>query len=53
MPIITEAVQPIYAENKPAATAVEVLAQSLQDLEVAKKITRLAQYCNGRLCFTG
>lgn len=38
VPIITEAVQPIYAENKPAATAVEVLAQSLQDLEVAKKL---------------
>lgn len=38
VPIITEAVQPIYAENKPAATAAEVLAQSLQDLEVAKKL---------------
>ncbi|MBK1438696.1 RagB/SusD family nutrient uptake outer membrane protein [Parapedobacter sp. ISTM3] len=38
VPIITEAVPPIYAENHAAATPEEVLAQSSSDLETAKRL---------------
>ena len=38
VPLLTEAVAPIYAESHAAATAEEVIAQSLADLEKAKQL---------------
>jgi len=38
VPILTEAVAPIYAENHAAATTEEVMAQSLADLAKAKEL---------------
>ena len=38
VPLITEAIAPIYAENHAAATAEEVMQQSLADLEKAKEL---------------
>ena len=38
VPLLTDAVAPIYAENHAAATAEEVIAQSLADLEKARQL---------------
>ncbi len=38
VPIITDAVKPLYAENHPAATPEAVLAQSASDLAEAKRL---------------
>lgn len=38
VPILTEAVSPIYAENHEPATAEEVMQQAIQDLTLAKEL---------------